>query len=375
MKAEPERRLWSCRCDSKAVEKIPIVYARSIWRLIVAVNSERIGGTGMRSALAILIFLSSICACGQDAYRPGTQVSGTIRSWGSAQMAELMALWERGFQRYHPAARFEDKLNGTVSGMGGLYGGAADLSLMGREIWPAEVLAYEQSTGRPVSGVQVAIGSFDVPTKADAVVVFVHRENPIPAVTLSQLRAIFGCGGTSKKTLQTWGELGVAGPLADKPVHVYGYKPDNAAAIFFKNTVLKQLEWSCGITTFANQTGHDGKRIDSGELILDALKADTSGIAISNPHYASPAVKAVALAFKDGTPIPPTKEAVAGGAYPLARAVYIFFNRDPGKQPDLRIREFLRYVLSSEGQQDVSREGAYLPLPENVRWAQLSQIP
>jgi phosphate transport system substrate-binding protein len=329
----------------------------------------------MRSALAILVFSSSICACGQDAYRPETQVSGTIRSWGSAQMAELMALWERGFQRYHPAARFEDRLSGTVSGMGGLYGGAADLSLMGREIWPAEVLAYEQSTGRPVSGVQVAIGSFDVPTKADALVVFVHRENPITALTLSQLQAIFGCGDSTKQTIQTWGELGVAGPLADKPVHVYGYKPDNAAAIFFKNTVLKQQEWSCRITTFANQTGHDGKRIDSGELILDALKADTSGIAISNPHYASPAVKAVALAFKDGTPIPPTKEAVASGAYPLARAIYIFFNRDSGKRPDLRIREFLRYVLSPEGQQDVSREGAYLPLPENVRQAQLKEIP
>ena len=89
----------------------------------------------MRTTFLILL-LTSIRAFAQNAYHPETQVSGTIRSWGSAQMAELMALWERGFQRYHPAVRFEDKLNGTVSGMGGLYGGAADLSLMGREILP-----------------------------------------------------------------------------------------------------------------------------------------------------------------------------------------------------------------------------------------------
>jgi len=289
-------------------------------------------------------------------------------------MAELMALWERGFQRYHSNVHFEGKLNGTVSGMGGLYGGAADLSLMGREIWPIEAMAYEQSVGHPATGVEVAIGSFDVPTKADALVVFVHRDNPIASLNLSQLRAIFGCGDATTKTAQTWNDLGVSGPLSDKPVHVYGYKLDNAAATFFKNTVLKDEEWRCGIRTFANQTRPDGKRIDSGQLILDALKADPAGIAISNPHYASSAVKAVALAFKDGAPVPPTKEAMASGSYPLARAVYIFFNLDSSQQTDPRVREFLRYVLSCEGQKDVSREGAYLPLPESVRQKQLSQI-
>ena len=323
----------------------------------------------MRAALATLVLLSSICTYGQAAYRPETQVSGTIRSWGSAQMAELMTLWERGFQRYHPAIRFEDKLTGTVSGMAGLYSGVTDLSLMGREIWSSEALAYEQTTGRPATGVQVAIGSFDVPTKADSLVVFVHRENPITVLTLAQLRTIFSCGDTDKHSL-TWRDIGVSGPLADKPINVYGYKFDNAAAIFFKNTVLKQLEWRCGIKTFANQTGGDGKRVDAGQLVLEALDKDPAGIAISNPHYAIPSLRAVALEFQPGAAVPPTKEAVASGQYSLARAVYIFFN----SPPDPRVREFLRYVLSSEGQQDVSREGAYLPLPENVRTVQLSEI-
>lgn len=325
----------------------------------------------MRATLTILL-LTSICAFAQNAYHAETQVSGTIRSWGSAQMAELMALWERGFQRYHPAVRFEDKLNGTVSGMGGLYGGAADLSLMGREIWPTEAMAYEQSVGQSATGVEVAIGSFDVPTKADALVVFVHHDNPLASLTLAQLQAIFGY--EAKRTARTWRDLGVSGPLAGKPIHVYSYKLDNAAAIFFKRAVLKGLEWRCGIKTFANQTGSDGQRIESGELIIETLKADPAGIAISNPHYANPAVKSVALAFKDGPPISPTKEAVANGSYPLARAVYIFFNHDSGK-PDPRVREFLHYVLSRKGQQDVSTEGAYLPLPERIREAQLNQIP
>lgn len=323
----------------------------------------------MRAALAILVLLSSICAYGQAAYRPETQVSGTIRSWGSAQMAEVMALWERGFQRYHRAMRFDDKLNGTVSGMAGLYSGVTDLSMMGREIWPSEAMAYEQMIGHSATGVQVAIGSFDVPTKADSLVVFVHRENPITTLTLTQLRAIFSCGNTDKCS-QSWGEIGVSGPLATKAINVYGYKFDNAAAIFFKNTVLKGLEWRCGIRTFANQSGGDGKRIDAGQLVLEALDKDPAGIAISNPHYAIPSVKTVAIEFKQGTPIAPTKEAIASGEYPLARAIYIFFNTPLNP----RVREFLRYVLSSEGQQDVTREGAYLPLPESVRQAQLREL-
>jgi len=285
-------------------------------------------------------------------------------------MAELMTLWERGFRRHHQGVQFEDKLGGTISGMGGLYGGGADLSLMGREIWPAEAMAYEQMAGHPATGVQVALGSFDVPTKADALVIFVHRDNPIASLSLAQLSAIFGCGDERSKSAQTWSELGVAGSLAEAPIHAYGYKLDNAAAIFFKSVVLKNVEWRCGIKTFANQT-KNGKRVDSGELILEALKSDPYGIAISNPHYANADVKAVPLVTIPGSaPIVPTKTAIASGTYPLSRAVYIFFNQ-PASTP---VQEFLRYVLSNEGQQDVVREGAYLPLPESVRQQQLNNV-
>src|SRR5207302_2654282 len=109
----------------------------------------------------------------------------------------------------------------------------------------------------------------------------------------------------------------------------------------FKSVMLKNVEWRCGITTFANQTSSDGKRIDSGQLILDALKRDPSGIAISNPHYANAEVKAIALIAVPGTPpLAPTKETVASGAYPLSRAVYIFFNREPGQPASAPVREF-----------------------------------
>jgi phosphate transport system substrate-binding protein len=135
------------------------------------------------------------------------------------------------------------------------------------------------------------------------------------------------------------------------------------------------MEWRCGIHTFANLTDPNGKRIDSGRLIIEALARDPAGIAISNSHYATSEVKPIALSLRaDSAAVLPTKESIANGAYPLARAVYIFFNRDPEMPPEPRLREFLRFVLSAEGQQDVAHEGAYLPLPESERLEQLNAL-
>lgn len=329
----------------------------------------------IRTVLAALLpFLCPSWIYAQTAYHPQTQDSGTIRSWGSAQMSDLMRLWEQDFRRSHPEVSFQDKLNGTVSGMAGLYSGVADLALMGREIWPAETMAFEQVTGHSPTGVKVAIGSFDVPTKADSLVVFVHRDNPVSKLTLAQLQTVFGCGEPTA-TVSHWHDLGISGALAEKPISTYGYRLDNAAAIFFKTLVLKRVEWRCGIHTFANSAEPNGRRIDSGQLIIDALSRDPAGIAISNSHYATAEVRPVALSLRaDSAAVLPTKESIANGSYPLARAVYIFFNRDPEKPPEPLLREFLRFVLSAGGQQDVADEGAYLPLTEKDRLEQLKAL-
>jgi len=284
-------------------------------------------------------------------------------------MRSLMRLWEEEFHNYQPNVRFEDHLNGTVSAIGGLYGRAADLALMGREIWPTEQLAFQQTIGFPASGVKVAMGSFDVPTKADALVVFVHRDNPLSCLTLEQLDGIFGSqhlrGG---RNLRKWRDLGLGGTWAAQAIHPYGYRVDNAAAIFFRNRVMKgSLLWNPTLRQFGNRTGPGGHRTDSGRQILDALAGDRYGIAISNPHYAGQQVKAVSVSEDRGKGcVPATRSNVQNGSYPLARAVYIFFVHQPDHDVAPPVAEFLRYVLSAQGQEAVAREGAYLTLPVTV---------
>lgn len=309
----------------------------------------------------------------QSNYQPARRVRGTLRVWGSAQMLELMRLWEAGFRRFQPEVRFEEKLNGTVSAMGGLYAGAADLALMGREIWPEEATAYKQVAGAAPTGWDVAMGSFDVPTKADALMIFVNRENPLSGIRFDQLRHLFGCG---ENGLPKWSDAGVDGPMGNESAHLYGYLPENAASRFFRIRVLHGAEWNCGFRGFGNLQQPGRPRLDAGRQIIDALSADPLGIAIANIHYATPAVKALAVSEGPGSPYAEAERAVyAAGRYPLTRTVSIYLHCGPAHKGCLpSALEFLRYVLSRQGQQDVSREGAYQPLPVTLLTAQWRKL-
>jgi phosphate transport system substrate-binding protein len=295
------------------------------------------------------------------AYHAEHQATGTIRIWGSAQMDTLVQNWQRGFSRFHPGVHFENHLYGAVSAIAGLYTGVADI-VVNREIWPVESLAYEQVLGYRPTAFEVATGSFDVPTKSDSLEIFVHKDNPITGLTMSQLQSIFGPPGTN------WGAFGLHGDWSAQPVNPYTFKLDNAGMLLFSELLMKPVAmWNSRTKAFENQILTDGSRIDAGALILEALSKDRFGIAISNLHYRRPDVKVVPIAVRAGADyVMPTKETVQNRAYPLSRSVYIILNRPPKHPIDPVTLEFLRYVLSRDGQQDVVAEGAYLPLPVSL---------
>ena len=312
--------------------------------------------------------LPALSAQAQRGYVPQGRVTGTVRVWGSAQMQELMRLWEAGFHRYQPGVRFEERLKGTVSAMGGLYAGAAGLALMGREIWPEETLAYTQVTGAAPTGVEVAMGSFDVPTKADALMVFVARNNPLAQIRFGQLAALFGCGDREPPT---WSQAGATGQFGTQPVHVYGYLPDNAAARFFQSRVLRGAPWNCRLNAFGNLQTKAGGRVDAGRQIVDALAADPLGIAIANIHYATPAVKALALSEGPGLPfVAPDQIDYAAGRYPLTRSVFIYFHCESSKagcSPADKQLVVHAAALRGDGEPDVSAgRGVFEGIVEEV---------
>jgi phosphate transport system substrate-binding protein len=273
--------------------------------------------------------------------------------------------WETGFNRHHPGVHFDNHLNGTAAAIGALYTGAGDLALMGREIWPAEVTAFKEVFGYPPTGVNVVTGSFNVRNRGYAIVIFVHKDNPLSKLTLAQLEAIYAIerrrGG---RPVRTWGDLGLSGEWRDQRINLYGLPIARGFAEYFEDAVfLGSRLWNPELREFADEHGSKGAA-DGGQLMLDAMAKDRYSIGYAGLVYHNPDVKPLALADASRGPyIEPTEETVLNHTYPLTRMITMFLNRAPGKPVDPKLEEFLRYILSGEGQEAVIREGhGYLPM-------------
>ena len=291
---------------------------------------------------------------------PEAKVAGVIRTWGHGSRKQdyiggLAKAWEDGYRKRHPGVRFETSLLGDKSAIGGLYTGAADVAIMERRLSAIEKDSYEQVFGRTDPfAVTIATGSLDVDNHAPALVVFVHRDNPVTQLTLAQLDAIFGADHKrGPRNIRAWGELAAGGAGSGDPIHAYTLPIVSDGSQFFQDAVMGgSQKWTGELTELA-----------TGREVLEALAKDRNGIAISHLQYRNPSVKPVALAREDGAPyVEPTRESILERSYPLARPVYIYVNRDPGKPMEPRVKEYLTYILGPEGQADIAREGGYLPL-------------
>jgi phosphate transport system substrate-binding protein len=272
--------------------------------------------------------------------------------------------------RVHPDVRFEHHLDGTDVGMAGLYTGQADLVMTGREATASEVKAFEWIYRYRPLGIEVATGSVDQPGRSPALVVYVHRDNPIQRLTLDQVDAAFSRerqrGALAAAT--TWKDLGASGEWSNAPIRLYTFDTETGTGRYFRQSVLRDsrmLDWE-RVTEFGDTSSLRNPSHDAGRRILAALAKDRYGLAVaSGPAPAG--VKAVAI--RDAAEGPfryATREDVVSRRYPLARAVYAYVNRRPQTALDAPVAEFLRHVLSHEGQRAVEGSGAYLPLADDA---------
>jgi len=346
---------------------------------------------------ALLLFLGSLCtstvslaqSVAQLApYKPEVKLGGPeiLHSWGSNEMADLMRSWESGFERYQPAIRFADTLKGTETAQAALFTHVADMALMSRPILPLERhVMFRREHHLPLE-IMVATGSLDAENKTFALAILVNKENPLSGLSVKQLDGIFGdqrtgawdekfiwhpeAGRGADRNLRTWGQLALPGDWADKPIHVYGYpvtiySPTSGPMLSFRKDVMQGGDiWN-----------PDLQEIPDGEKIAEAVSNDRYAIGYTCLCFQSTALKALPIAAADGSaPVQLTRNNVADRTYPLSRSVYIYIDRTPGEPVDPKLKEFLTYVLSREGQDAVARSGGYLPLTPQLALEQLQKL-
>jgi phosphate transport system substrate-binding protein len=341
---------------------------------------------GIQDKAAKVYYTRTFDLSGLPDYKPAAPMTGTIRQWGSNYIADGMLgrYLEDGFHKYHPGVKFENKLESTFIAMAGLYTGRADLAPMGRRPTWDELQGYQRIFDAPPLEIAMASGSYDVAGWTFALVVFVNRDNPIGRLTIDQLDGIFGAersGGWQgnewvpaaargpDKNIRSWGQLGLTGEWADKPIHVYGYNLNYHFPREFADTVLQGgYKWNETMVEYTNKARPDGKSlISAGEQMTAAVGHDRYGITYTGILYRTADVKPVALAATPADPyVVPTLESVQDRSYPLSRDVYYYLNRPPGQSVDPLVKEFLRFVLSREGQEAVQRDGKYLPLTADI---------
>ncbi|WP_077035122.1 PstS family phosphate ABC transporter substrate-binding protein [Pelomonas sp. KK5] len=315
-------------------------------------------------------------------YQPAAPLKGTIRQWGSNYLADsnLAKYLEEGFRKFHPEVKFEDQLKSTFIGMASLYMDRADVAAMGRKATWEETQAFQRVLESQPVEIAMATGSLDIPGWTWALTPVLHKDNPLSKLTLEQLDGIFGAardggwmGNTwdasqargPEKNLRTWGQLGLTGEWADKPIHVYAYNLNYHFPRDFAEKVMGGgYKWNENLREFSNAAAPDGKNlISAGDLLIKALSDDKYGISYTSIKYLNDKTKTVPLArTAQGPFLMPTLQTVQARTYPLTREVYFYTFQRPGQQMNPLVKEYLRFVLSREGQEAVQRDAKYLPM-------------
>jgi len=293
---------------------------------------------------------------GLKSYQVVGGVSGNASSIGSDTLNNLMTYWAETFSKFYPNVKIQVEGKGSSTAPPALTQGTAQFGPMSRAMKPTEEDSFESKWGYKPTQIR---------TSVDALAVFVNKDNPIKSMTMEQVDAIFSKARRRglRKAIATWGDAGLTGEWADKPISMYGRNSASGTYGFFKEHVLKTGDFRDEVK---EQPG-------SASVVL-GVATDRYAIGYSGIGYATSSVRAVPLSEKSGAPaMEATAQNAYSGEYPLARFLYVYINRAPGKSCDPLVREFIKLIASKEGQEVVVKDG-YFPVPASVANEEIKKV-
>jgi phosphate transport system substrate-binding protein len=310
------------------------------------------------SAVAISA-LTSIAAAGVDSkipsYEKASGVSGNLSSVGSDTLANLMTLWAEDFKRNYPNVNIQIQAAGSSTAPPGLTEGTSNLGPMSRKMKDKERESFEKRFGYGPTAIPVAI---------DALAVFVNKDNPIKGLNIAQLDAIFSstrkCG--FEKDATTWGDIGLQGAIASKSFQLFGRNSVSGTYGYFKKKALCKGDYKNNVN---EQPG--------SASVVQGVSESINGIGYSGIGYKTASVRALPLAKKGNNYIEATPANAVSGKYPLSRFLYVYVNKAPNKALDPITAEFVKLIMSKQGQEVVVKDG-YVPLPYAVVEKQMKEL-
>src|SRR3990172_8941547 len=274
-------------------------------------------------------------------------VAGNLNSIGSDTMNNLMTYWAEGFNRLYPNVKIQIEGKGSTTAPPALISSTAQIGPMSRAMKPTEIDAFEKKYGYKPT---------EIKTSLDALAVYVNKDNPVKGLSFPQIDAIFSKTrkGAYKTDIATWGQLGLTGDWASKPISLYGRNSASGTYGYFKEHAL-----------FKGDYRNEVKEQPGSASVVQGVTEDRYAMGYSGIGYRTSGVHALPLSFKEGEPYKEAEmENVLNGSYPLARFLYIYINKKPGQPLDPLVGEFVKFILSKEGQEVVVKDG-FLPLPRS----------
>jgi phosphate transport system substrate-binding protein len=293
---------------------------------------------------------------GLPGYQKASGVAGNLSSVGSDTLANLMTLWAEEYKRAYPNVNIQVQAAGSSTAPPALTEGTSNLGPMSRRMKDGEIQAFESKHGYRPLEIAVAI---------DALAVFVNKDNPIRGLTLPQVDAVFSstrkCGHV--EDVRQWGQLGLTGAWEARDLQLYGRNSVSGTYGYFKEHALCNGDFKSSVN---EQPG--------SASVVQAISTSVNGIGYSGIGYVTSGVRPLPLAEEEGGGlVEATPENAVNGSYPLARFLFIYVNKRPNEPLEPLVREFIRLVLSKQGQQVVVKDG-YIPLPAKVAGKYLAEI-
>jgi phosphate transport system substrate-binding protein len=291
-------------------------------------------------------------------YKGVGDLSGTLTIAASDALSKLAALWTEEFRRHYPAVTIRVENKDSKVAAQALIDGTAHVAPMSRLMYNSEVKKFEEKFGYRPTSFAVAV---------DALVVYVHKDNPIEGLTMEQVDAVFSkLPANGQKPFTQWGDLDLGGEWAEAPINVYGLPPSSGTYAFFKDHALNRASIETSVLRGEFRAGIK-EQPDIG-AVIQRIAEDRFGIGYGGSAYATPNVRMLPLADNEFSPfVEPTVKNVTARLYPLRRYLYIYVNQPQrkilksSKPLPPAVREFLRYVFSRQGQAAVLKEN-YAPV-------------